>query len=75
VAQDVADKIKANKETTLEAKWGIADYYEQNLAGFSVSEMKDDETLAQFKARCQAELAKFDITEKVEWCVDGGSDS
>jgi hypothetical protein len=77
IDNDTYDKIDntPKTKTALKTQYGIDSFYEQYLAGFPVSDMKDDETLAQFKARCQAELALFGVTDKVEWCLDGGRDS
>lgn len=67
-------------ETCVRCVRGIDSYYEQNLVGAEPDEMKDDETLAQFKARVVAELQKFgapaDLSvSDLDWHTDGGRDN
>ena len=63
--------------TELETVWGIYDYQDQQLIGMGPSQMKDDETLLQFKQRIVDEFKKCEININVDdlsWHIDGGYD-
>jgi len=75
ISEDVAETLDSGEG--LERMYGISDYYEQQLLGMSPSQMKDDETLLQFKQRIVDEFKKYNVTVSVEdldWHTDGGYD-
>jgi hypothetical protein len=70
-----AEQLESNTELSL--VYGVSNYYEQKLMGLYPSEMKDDETLLQFKQRIVDEFKKQNIdinTTDIDWHIDGGYD-
>ena len=80
VTEDVYDKIQEKRNGALEAYRGIENYGDDTVfAGMHPNEMKDTETLLEFKQRIVTELNKFtdekvDV-KKLEWLEDSGYDS
>lgn len=73
IDEDVAETLDSGDG--LERVYGIDDYCDQQLFGMSPSQMKDDETLLQFKQRIVDEFQKYNVTVSVEdlhWHTDGG---
>ena len=65
-----------NDEITVEN--GIAKYYDDRVIGLDVEEMKDDETLLDFKKRVldffKSKNLNIDIKD-INWYVDGGTNN
>lgn len=59
------------------ARHGISEYYDQNIVGFHVCSIHDDETFLQFKTRVADALAKFGFDgtpDDIGIFIDGGYD-
>lgn len=59
----------------LEFEYGIYNYYDQYFIGVNPEQMKNDETLIQFKERICQEIKKLGIDikpDELNWFIDGG---
>ena len=79
--EEIADNSWSwsNKDTPYKLNYssGIEEYYECHIFGLEPNNMKDDETLLQFKQRIVDEFKKAGINIKVDelyWYTDGGRD-
>lgn len=74
---DEEDFYNKAEKTFLEVCRGISNYFEETIIGANPEEMKDNETLIQFKERICEELKKggFDVKpDELNWFIDGGYD-
>ena len=74
IDRDIKEKIESDRTIKLDIQYGIDTYLGEYIAGLPPVDMKDDETLAQFKTRIQTELNKVGVTGKVGWMIEGGVD-
>lgn len=73
--EELYDNWYSDKKCVLSIKRGIEEYYEHKLAGAYPSQMKDDETLKEFKQRILDEFKRYDIEvemDDLKWHTDGG---
>lgn len=71
--EELEDKLTYRSELQLQS--GIDNYYEEYIVGLDVTQMKDNETLFDFKKRVYDELKKYDIEcnlEDIGFRIDGG---
>lgn len=53
--------------------YGIEEYYDQVAIGLGPDDMKDEETLSQFKKRIRTLLDQAGLeNQPIEWRIDGG---
>jgi hypothetical protein len=65
-AEKIAEKIG------LDFTAGIENFYDNYIIGLSIEQMKDDETLGEFKAKVKEGLEKAFDNAKPEILIDGG---
>jgi hypothetical protein len=80
---DIDEIFDEFEKTDLVHEYGIGDYNESQYMGMSPEQMKDDETLLQFKQRIVDEFKKMDANVNVDvtvnvvdlfWHTEGGYD-
>lgn len=77
--EDLEEYLGINWRTTdIQVVSGISEYYDEHIVGMSATEMKDDETLLDFKKRVTEWLKNkglnVDVSD-INWHIDGGMDN